>query len=375
MQVKWSSDNTRMFMYYVSFRQGDLGRRNRKATKAKKNENFRNFLKKAEQKAEKYKKRLQRLKNDHPSPRSKVNKLILNISGASLRRTLLFHTAIAEEVRNKYAHSRRESDRQVIAGIVTNKILKKYRLQRLAQQVFGFSRRRWTKLANENVCLYQRKKHKGKAAMLRSTVRLFFSRDDVSRITTGRKQTVTKEKKKMQKRLLTDSMKNLHLKFLAEHSNHRLSYSLFCTLRPYWIVHPTLADRETCMCKQHENLGFIAKKLHQMHIIDTYNLESLTEVITCDTTDKHCMYGECEKCSKKEYELTSHYRATDRVSYIQWATVDKDHKDNPGVSSKITLKKEFECSQEELVEKFAILLQNFRRISSISGSNMLSYGP
>ncbi|KAI4812032.1 hypothetical protein KUCAC02_014888 [Chaenocephalus aceratus] len=156
-------------------------------------------------------------------------------------------------------------------------------------------------------------------------------------------------------------MKNLHLKFLAEHSNHPLSYSLFCTLRPYWIVHPTLADRETCMCKQHENPGFIAKKLHQMHILDTSNLESLTEVITCDTTDKHCMYGECEKCSKKEYELTSHYRATDRVSYNQWATMDKDHKDNPGVSSKISLKKEFECSQEELVETCAILLQNFRR--------------
>ncbi|KAF3841133.1 hypothetical protein F7725_006995 [Dissostichus mawsoni] len=151
MQVKWSSDNTRMFMYYVSFRQRDLGRKNRKATKAKINRNFRNY--RTTEKAEKYKKRLQRLKNDHPSPRSKVNKLIQNISGASLRRTLLFHTAVAEEVRIKYAHSRRESDRQVIAGIVTNKILKKYRLQRLAQQVFGFSRRRWTKLANENTSI------------------------------------------------------------------------------------------------------------------------------------------------------------------------------------------------------------------------------
>ncbi|XP_056454193.1 uncharacterized protein LOC130388732 [Gadus chalcogrammus] len=165
----------------------------------------------------------------------------------------------------------------------------------------------------------------------------------------------------MQKRLLVDSMKNLHLKFLAEQTNLRLSYSLFCTLRPYWVVHPTLADRETCMCKQHENLGFIAKKLHQMHIIDTSNLESLTQAITCDTTSKQCMYGECEKCSNNTYALTSHYRATDRVSYLQWATVDKEHKNDPGAASKITLKKEFECSQEELVETFAILLQKFRR--------------
>ncbi|CAL8270957.1 unnamed protein product [Arctogadus glacialis] len=98
-----------------------------------------------------------------------------------------------------------------------------------------------------------------------------------------------------------------------------------------------------------------------MHIIDASNLESLTQAITCDTTSKQCMYGECEKCSNNTYALTSHYRATDRVSYLQWATVDKEHNNYPGAASKITLKKEFECSQEELVETFAILLQKFRR--------------
>ncbi|CAL8384469.1 unnamed protein product [Arctogadus glacialis] len=54
-------------------------------------------------------------------------------------------------------------------------------------------------------------------------------------------------------------------------------------------------------------------------------------------------------------------RATDRVSYLQWATVDKEHKIDPGAASKITLKREFECSQDELVETFTILLQKFRR--------------
>ncbi|XP_029316085.1 uncharacterized protein LOC115027144 [Cottoperca gobio] len=114
-------------------------------------------LRKAEQRAEKYKNHLQRLKNNNPSPRTKVNKLIGNLSGTSLRRTLLFHRAVAEEVRNKYVHSKRESDRQVIAGIVTSKIIMKYRLQRLVQEVLGFSRRR-TKCATENVCRYQKNK-------------------------------------------------------------------------------------------------------------------------------------------------------------------------------------------------------------------------
>ncbi|KAI3375809.1 hypothetical protein L3Q82_004091 [Scortum barcoo] len=73
------------------------------------------------------------------------------------------------------------------------------------------------------------------------------------------------------------------------------------------------------------------------------------------------MYGECEECSNNTYTLTSHYRATDRITYLQWATVDKEHKNDPGAASKITLKKEFECSQQELVETFGILLQKFRR--------------
>lgn len=59
--------------------------------------------------------------------------------------------------------------------------------------------------------------------------------------------------------------------------------------------------------------------------------------------------------------LTGHYKATDRVSYLQWATFEKKHKDDSGATSKVTLKKEYESSQEELVETFATLLQKFRR--------------
>lgn len=65
-------------------------------------------------------------------------------------------------------------------------------------------------------------------------------------------------------------------------------------------------------------------------------------------------------CSNKSYLLTGHYNANDRVSYLQWATVEKKHKDDSGATSKVTLK-EYESSQEELVETFATLLQKFRR--------------
>lgn len=158
----------------------------------RKQEELEEKLRRAEQKAEKYRKRLQRLKMAHPSPRA--NKVLREASHTSLRRTLLFHTAVAEEVPTKYKKSKRESHRQLIASVITSKILKKYRLQKLAQEVLGFSRRRWKNLGNENACYYKRKEYTGVGARLKEKVASFFVRDDVSRITTGKKQTVTKRK-------------------------------------------------------------------------------------------------------------------------------------------------------------------------------------
>ena len=113
---------------------------------------------------------------------------------------------------------------------------------------------------------------------------------DVSRITTGKRQTLTQKKIKKQKRFLLDTMKNLHVKFLAEHGGS-IAYSLFCSLRPFWVVHPTLSDRETCMCKLHENLNFIVQKLHHLKIINTSNPDELLKSITCNT--ECSAYMEC----------------------------------------------------------------------------------
>lgn len=98
---------------------------------------------------------------------------------------------------------------------------------------------------------------------IKKKVKDFFLRDDVSRITTSRKQTITQLKNKMQKRLLTDTMKNLHRKFLSEELG-QLSNTSFCHLRPFWVVTPNDTDRETGQCKTHENLQFMANSLHSL---------------------------------------------------------------------------------------------------------------
>ena len=85
----------------------------------------------------------------------------------------------------------------------------------------------------------------------------FYVRDDVSRITAGKKETVTKSKVKEQKRFLLDSMKNLHSKFKAEHNLVHISYSWFSRLRPFYVVIAGVSDRETCLCKTCDNAELI----------------------------------------------------------------------------------------------------------------------
>ena len=167
---------------------------------------------------------------------------------------------------------------------------------------------------------------------------------------------------KMQKRFLVDTMKNLHRKFLAENNTSHISYASFCRLRPFWVVHPSLSDRDTCQCRLHENLGFLADKLCQLKVIGTSNLESLTELVCCDIGSKTCMYGECEDCKSRNVTLSNSYDGAQKVTYMQWATEDKaKSNDEESSVAKITVKQTIESSQEELVERFHTHLTKFKR--------------
>ncbi|KAL7370849.1 hypothetical protein ABVT39_012719 [Epinephelus coioides] len=265
----------------------------RKATDTlrKEIEELKRKLKHQKKQKEKYKKRLQRATIDKDSPRSKVRQLLKNCTvNSKVRKTLLHHEALIHDIGIKYKNARNEKGKKTVAEVVVGTIVKKYRLQRYTD------------------------------TSLESKVKTFFTRDDVSRMTTGKKQTMTKKKIKMQKRFLVDTMKNLHRKFLAENNTSHISYASFCRLRPFWVVHPFLSDRDTCQCRLHENLGFLADTLK---LIGTSNLESLTELVCCDTGSKACMYGECEVCKNRIVPLSSSYNGAQKVTYMQWATEDK----------------------------------------------------
>lgn len=80
---------------------------------------------------------------------------------------------------------------------------------------------------------------------------------------------------------------DIETKIHAENTT-RMSHSSFCHLHPFWVVHPYMSDRETWMCK-------LQKKLCQLKLTETSDLDSPTGMVHCDTSSKDCMYGESVK--------------------------------------------------------------------------------
>jgi hypothetical protein len=60
----------------------------------------------------------------------------------------------------------------------------------------------------------------------------FLERDDNCRTLPGKADTVGKGNEKLQKKVLTVYMKNLHIKFLSENPNVHISMATFYRVRP-----------------------------------------------------------------------------------------------------------------------------------------------
>lgn len=85
--------------------------------------------------------------------------------------------------------------------------------------------------------------------------------DENARLMAGKRDVITRKKVKKQKRLLGDSLENLHKKLIAE-SLFQMSYATFCMLKPFWIWPASAVKRDTRLCILDENLTFIVEKLN-----------------------------------------------------------------------------------------------------------------
>ena len=125
---------------------------------------------------------------------------------------------------------------------------------------------------------------KGIADDVVSLVHGFYQDDEFTRLLPGSKDDVSVGYKiHQQKRLLLCNLKELFIEFRNIHSNIKISFSKFCSLRPKWCVLLGSSDSHAvCVGEIYQNAKLVATACQLDH-------KEMMKAIVCDTGDKNCM--------------------------------------------------------------------------------------
>ena len=313
---------------------------------------LREQLDSARKRADMYRKRYEREKtktSGPDTPRSKTRKLLRNLHvRPEVRKTLVYHHALVSDVRKAYKSSNEKTKRQLLK-LTAGQLIRKTKFLTGHLNNVGAT---WTPLhANpkyERLRSAKRNSH-AVGSELRKAVVAFYTRDDVSRIVAGKRQTITRKKVKMQKRLLNDSLKELYKKFVSEFGNYQISYAAFCRLRPFWVRQPSEKDKETCLCKIHENHAMLLNAGISSGIVDRSGLTKPGDIV-CDANSKVCMYGECDRCKGETitYDVVKvvELNSAAEIEYDKWERVKND--DGYSIVAKVRKQLKSESMMNEL---------------------------
>lgn len=200
-------------------------------------------------------------------------------------------------------------------------------IKQLKKDVVREERRadRFRKKANRVMTAKYRKARKNmstkvfrKGPARRQSVVEFLTRDENSRLLAGKKDTVSKDRFKEQRRVLTKSLKELHKDYNAEAGEGRaVSYRQFVRLRPFYVTEPKAIDRNTCACLDHEIVSLLLEKLYQSGLVASRSTPEALVHIVCDLKSRACMFRLCAKCCYNDMELLLPDK-TRQVSWSQW---------------------------------------------------------
>ena len=127
----------------------------------------------------------------------------------------------------------------MVRNVVFGKIAKKYRNIKLISEMTGLNRKRFGMGHLKLMNMPKRKRSTNIRYALANKVEVFLSRDDNSRMLSGKKN----GKGIVQKRVLNDYMKNLHLKFLEI----KISAGIISKLRPGYVRLSNFLSTNTCL--------------------------------------------------------------------------------------------------------------------------------
>lgn len=311
--------------------------------------------------AEKYRKQAERSRKLGltETPRRKTNKLLRGSSvSAEVKKTLLFHNCLMSEINKTTAECTTEAEKQISSKIIGGKIFKRYRVTKFAKEsglMISWKRMKSNQRKSETPnFIYERKAQiNALGENTKEQIVAFYERDDNSRISTNKKDTITRKKLKKQKRFLLDSMRSLHVKFCSETNlDVRVGYTSFTKLKPFWVVIPTAADRDTCLCKLHDNLQLKADRLHSLGVISESRLEDVIQYVVCDNKRKECMFRECDQCEGANIVFSDSVADTMDIWWWQWCIVKESLPRQPEKTVTKTVKSKVMGTLKELKSMF-----------------------
>lgn len=147
----------------------------------------------------------------------------------------------------------------------------------------------------------------------------FLLDDENSRLTAGKKDTITRRGVKKQIRLLNDTLFNLHKMFISK-TDLFIAYETFRRHRPFWVIFPKVATRNTCLCSTHANNDYIVQALHQAKILPYSSASDVAKSLCCNNVlSVPCLERRCEQCSEKKV-MYNVINTNDTIIYQRWIT-------------------------------------------------------
>ena len=291
--------------------------------------------------------------SENLTPRSKTKLELQQIRATPqtrrfVRRKLLLANVLTAEVQETRKENKDERRKKLLTRIVSGKIVKKYRCSKSLQIETGLSRNNvQARLINasKRIDFVPKRNPKSKSLKLKAKVVEFLERDDVSTQLPGKKDATKQDKEKFQTRVLSDYLVNIFEKFRTDNPDTKISFSLFCRLRPKYIKLTSCISRNTCLCTKHQNISMKLKCMKNCNIQITQSAESASKSVTLD--DMKCMLNELE-----DGKL---------VDYTEWKRVEVDGKKKMKIIKVQKSKEEF---TETMVNEYEQFLNHAARVKT-----------
>lgn len=99
-----------------------------------------------------------------------------------------------------------------------------------------------------------------------------------------------------------------------------ISYETFRRYRPFWVIFPKAASRNTCLCSTHTNNDYIVHALHQAKIIPYSSSTDVAKSLCCNNMlNVLCLERKCLQCSDKIIDFNV-INGNDTIIYQRWVT-------------------------------------------------------